>query len=219
MRFGRLLAVRVVGRCERGCKWLCQCDCGRYSEVKASNLKNGNTKSCGCLRGERIRMARRKARVITHKSEFKSEFVAWSHMKERCTSPKNSIYHNYGGRGITVCDRWLRSFENFLADVGPKPTAVHTLGRINNNGNYEPTNVRWETKLQQANNRRTNVFLTHDSETLTVAEWSRKTGLTRACIECRIRAGWSHSKAITTPVQYRGRMSSDQPVSEPASLK
>lgn len=127
---------------------LYQCYCGNEFVSRNKDVKSGNTTSCGCYRLSRILKA-----VVTHNKSKSSEFQTWANMIQRCYNKKIPNYYNYGGRGITVCDRWLNSFENFYADVGAKPPNT-SIDRINNDGNYEPTNCKWSTKKEQANNRR-----------------------------------------------------------------
>lgn len=126
-----------------------------------------------------------------------STYAVWRSMLARCMNPKAKDYPRYGGRGITVCERW-RTFENFLADMGERPAGL-TLEREDGSRGYEPRNCKWATPTEQARNRRTNVMVTHNGVVATVAEWAERTGLERKTIEYRIRAGWDHSKAVTTP--------------------
>jgi hypothetical protein len=117
------------------------------------------------------------------------EYRAWSAMKLRCANPNNEQYHNYGGRGITVCDRWRQSFAAFLVDMGPRPSPRHSIDRIDNNGNYEPGNCRWATSREQNRNRRNNIVLTHDGRTMCLADWARELGVPRGTLLARYRDG------------------------------
>lgn len=152
-RFGRLVAVRRPTNARA--QWECVCDCGQTKLVRGGSLRRGLTRSCGCLHNEEL-----SARTITHgearKEEKSPEYRAWRGMKQRCSSnPDGKDYKHYAGRGIRVCDRWLNNYENFLADVGRKPSLKHSLDRYpDNDGNYEPGNVRWATASQQASNTR-----------------------------------------------------------------
>lgn len=155
-RFGRLLAVENTRKKKRTQVIIkCKCDCGNIIETYHNHLKNGNTKSCGCLQKEAIRdiafihgHARPKKKTPT--------YITWKAMRNRCYYPKIHNYNSYGGRGIIVCERWKNSFENFLEDMGERPEGT-TLDRINPNGNYEPSNCRWATNEEQSKNKRKNM--------------------------------------------------------------
>lgn len=135
--------------------------------------------------------------------ERSTEYIIWQGLKRRCLNPKLREYPNYGGRGIQVCQRWLDGFENFLADVGRRPSPKHSLDRIDGDGNYEPGNVRWATANVQQRNRRNNRLLTLDGVTRCATEWAEIFGIGQSLIGQRLRKGWSDERTLTTPVVQR----------------
>ncbi len=134
--------------------WRCRCDCGTETVVRSTQLTQGKTRSCGCL----LRRSRHKATNLQHgdarPGRQAPEYLAWIAMRVRCTNPKAQAWRRYGGRGIQVCERWMWSYEAFLADVGRRPSPKHSIDRIDNDGHYEPGNVRWATRSQQNANQR-----------------------------------------------------------------
>lgn len=143
--------------------------------------------------------------MATYRMRQSSEYIAWAHMKKRCFNPNDKDYSNYGGRGITVCDRWL-SFENFFADMGSRPSPKHSLDRINNNDDYCYENCKWSTSKEQNNNRRSNRFITINSKTLTIAQWERKQNFNEGVIKRRLSRRWSEYDAVMIPVHTDKRI-------------
>lgn len=198
--FGRLTVLcRVLSSTGGATKWQCQCSCGEITLVTAGNLQRPNgTRSCGCLQKES-----QSKRATTHGLSRSPTYSAWMQMVRRCTDPSRSYWPNYGGRGIKLYEPWLK-FENFLADMGLRPSLKHTIDRHpDNNGNYEPGNVRWATYTEQGRNRRTNKFLTYDGKTACISEWAEITGLSKTVIRERLLRGWTVEAALTTPARFK----------------
>jgi hypothetical protein len=153
-KFNRLIVVNLQPTPKgKPLKWECLCDCGNTVITRGSSLKNNHTRSCGCYNKERVSETVIKNKT-THGMVSSSEYSIWSNMKQRCTNLLNTRYSDYGGRGITVCDRWKDSFENFYEDMGPKPSPGHSIDRIDVNGNYELINCKWSTVTEQNRNQR-----------------------------------------------------------------
>ena len=186
-KFGRLTVIKVVSKNKhRQYKWECQCDCGNISKVISSQLRNGHTKSCGCLH---------KDKITTHDKWQIPEYNVWASIKNRCLNKKDIAYRNWGGRGITVCYRWLK-FENFFEDMGKRPKGLQ-IDRINNDGNYCKENCKWSTIKQQARNRRTNRIITYKGEKKCLAEWAEEFGIKYTNLQKRLKNGWSIERAFT----------------------
>ena len=191
-RFGRLLVISEADRDkQQRVKWLCRCDCGVEKVVQGRDLRRGKTKSCGCLNREVSA-----ERNTTHGLCRTPDYQAWCAAKWRCTNPNNKHYANYGGRGIEFK---FPDFETFLDHIGPKPSKAHSLDRIDNNGHYEPGNIRWALIKAQARNKRSNHMISYQGETLCIAEWAEKLGFKRTLIFCRLYKGWSVEKTLETP--------------------
>jgi hypothetical protein len=167
--------------------WNCKCDCGGAKTVNGKVLRNGKSKSCGCYR-EDIKKTHGMYQTPIHR--------VWSNMIQRCHNPKNTAYHNYGARGIKVCDRWRNSFEAFYQDVGDVPFEGAQLDRVNNDLDYSPSNFKWVTREENLNNTRINRTITHDGETLTLMQWHRKTGIPYSTLRQRLNSGWETSKIL-----------------------
>lgn len=204
MRFGRLVALKLAPKKGKDRMWECACDCGSIAIIRGASLSKGATKSCGCYRKEVTTK-----RNTTHGSSKSHLYSTWCDMKRRCVNPSNKRWGQYGGRGISVCDRWNHSFENFVEDMGYPPFEKAQLDRIDNNGNYEPGNTRWVTQLQNIRNRSITVKATHNGETLPISVWAERAGISYPSIRNRLRRGWSLDRILTTPTvehcRNRGR--------------
>lgn len=205
IRFGKVVVVERAGSTSAGqATWKCQCDCGIEKAIRGADLRNGHTTSCGCY-GQMIRSAAGVKARNGHGMSRKPIYAVWSAMKERCQNTHHRYYKDYGGRGIKVCERWEK-FENFFADMGDVPTGL-TLDRYpNNNGNYDPTNCRWSTWEQQQNNRRDTIKIKFDGETLSVAQWARRIGISAAGLRYRLSNDWPMAMALTFPPEMNRKI-------------
>lgn len=179
-----------------GLKWVCRCECGNECVVAGGHLRFGQTKSCGCLKHEHSVEMGRSGR--THGLTDSGTYTSWVAMKSRCTNPTNPSYPDYGARGISVCDAWRNSFDQFLADMGKRPEGT-SIDRINTDGNYEPGNCHWASLVEQANNKKSNVRFEIDGESMTMAEACRCYGASYMLVCRRIRNGVPPHIALTTP--------------------
>lgn len=164
--------------------WLCRCECGGERVVRVQRLTSGEAQSCGCAGDKPHGSYARHGKTRTR------EYNIWVGMKQRCTNPANPRYAEWGGRGIQICERWLNSFENFLADMGPCPERF-SIDRINNNGNYEPPNCRWASGSEQQLNNRGTRKETAFGKTLSLVEWAREIGVDPSTISRALRRGES----------------------------
>lgn len=177
--------------------WICRCDCGNTVTVRNDHLRFGSTFSCGCYRikacGDRMRR---------HGMSFTPTHVTWASMWNRCTNPNADSYDRYGGAGITICDRW-KVFKNFLEDMGARPKGK-TIDRYPDPaGNYEPTNCRWATHLEQSRNRKNTIWLTVGGINKRLVEHAEDRGMSAFTIYERLAAGMSPEEALTKPVRKR----------------
>jgi hypothetical protein len=203
-KFNRLFVEGFIGRHSiRGGKrrtyWRCICDCGNVIKADSSSIKNGQTKSCGCYNLERTGNINR-----SHSLTKTPEYMAWINIKTRCHNIKNKNYPRYGGRGITVCDRWKDSFENFFVDMGKRPSTKHSIERRDNSKGYSPDNCSWETQKIQNNNKRNVRKITFNGQSLTASGWAEVFGISRKNILNRISIGWCVYCAFTVTVKNRG---------------
>jgi hypothetical protein len=171
-----------------------QCDCGALTRVTLNNLRSGHTASCGCLRSEVG------DKIATHgharKSGVNRTYAIYRDMRTRCENPKYREFHLYGGRGITVCERWKNGYEFFLADMGERPTGM-SLERKRVNEGYSPDNCKWATDEEQANNKRNNVFIEFEGRRMTIAQWSRELGLKAGTVYFRHSKGWPPERILS----------------------
>lgn len=204
--FGRWIVLEQVARPGRKTgRWFrCLCDCGQEGIVRGDQLRNGTSRSCGCLSSEIHADLARRLR-LTHGGRKSPEYQVWIQMLQRCKNPRNRNYKNYGGRGITVCERW-RDFSAFMEDMGSRPHAGLTIERKDNNRGYTAENCIWGTREEQANNSRHNRLITFNNQTLTVSQWAALLGMKSTVIINRLRIGWPEELALTTPIRAGNRL-------------
>lgn len=201
MVFGRLTVLSISQR-KPDIIWKCKCECGNIVDVKGEYLRNGDTKSCGCLKTDKLHQ-----RNLKHGLSRKSRlYNVWKGMRERCNNQNSESYARYGGRGITVCDEWndYYAFYKWSMNHGfdeSLPASYCTIDRIDNNAGYSPDNCRWTTQKEQARNRSTNHLLTMDGDSKTIVEWSESTGIPERIIANRVNVcGWDEISALTIGV-------------------
>lgn len=198
-RFGRAVFLEDMGSDPaKGRMWKCECDCGTVFTARSRFLRSGKTQSCGCLMRDRV-----SERFTTHGMYLSNEYIVWAAAKQRCTNPKSPIFHHYGGRGITMCDRWLESFPAFFADMGPRPSPKHTIERRDNESGYCPENCVWATMSEQMSNTRRTRILDYDGKQLPLCEWAEIMGIDPMNLRSRLQSGWSVERALTTPVKTK----------------
>ena len=196
-RYGMLKVLKSSARTNSGrLQFECLCDCGNTTIAESSNIERGRTSSCGCYRTQsRYR----------HNMVNSSEYQSWCALRVRCYNKKSDHYKDYGGRGIKVCDSWLESFNNFFDDMGYKPNRRYSIDRINNDGDYTPSNCRWAKKKIQARNKRNNHILSYNGESHPITEWEEKLGFKQGTVKSRIYYGWDIERALTEPVRKTKR--------------
>jgi hypothetical protein len=201
-KFGRLEVKALSDHRAKNNKilWHCVCDCGNETDVLAASLKRMTSQSCGCLRKEMLSQSK-----TTHGKSASREMRSYSQMKQRCCNKENKDYAFWGGKGVTICDQWLDSFENFLKDMGERP-ANTTLDRKNNDGNYEPNNCRWATQTEQNRNRSNSKNITINNETKPLYVFADLFGVARTAVSQRINQyGWTIAMALLIPTKQRNQ--------------
>lgn len=194
-KFGRWTVCKHVGNG----RWECKCECDESAVVRGSHLKDGTSRSCGCLKLELTAERMRKS-MTTHGMYGAPEYKIWAQMRARCTNPEHPSWRYYGGRGVRVCAAWEK-FENFIHDMGRRPSDRHSIDRTDNGLLYSKETCRWATRSEQANNTRRNVRIAYQGRTKTLTEWARTFGVNRELVRGRLRLGWNIEEAI------RGRLS------------
>lgn len=207
--YGRLRVVRRVGSLRNKSLWRCECSCGQSIDVDSNSLREGHTRSCGCLKRE-VSSAEMRARATKHGASSYGkrtrEYRAWCRMIQRCTDPNFSGFIRYGTRGIAVSPKWRHDFLAFLRHVGPSPGPKYTIDRIKNAQGYVPGNVRWTTNLEQQRNRSNNHLVTIRGVTAPLIVWSERYRIRKDTLRVRlVKLGWTPERAIDQPVRPRAR--------------
>jgi len=194
-RFCRLLVISTAGKSKGGkIMWMCKCDCGEIKPIAGHHLRSGATKSCGCLDREKAI-----ERFTTHGEAHKTrEWQTWVNIRNRCYNKNNISYPNYGARGITVCDRWLESYENFLDDMGRCPGGC-TIDRIDNDKGYSPSNCKWSTRAEQMRNTRRNVWVEFKGKRMVQKDFANLIGAKQNSLQAYLK-----THTINEAAQYYG---------------
>lgn len=201
-RFGRLVVIaRSEEKNHRGrTVWRCVCDCGGEKACEGQHLVRGSIASCGCLADESRH--RRPSPNRKHGLTHTTMWTIWKDMVRRCYDETDPAFSHYGGRGITVCERWRHDVAAFAGDMGARPPGM-MIERVDNDRGYELGNCIWADAITQQNNRRNNHRITHAGRTLTVAQWAREVGMQASTLIKRIEGGWPFERAISQPVRPR----------------
>lgn len=192
-KFGRLTVIAVGELKGHSRMMICECECGVVKPVNKHNLRIGDSASCGCLQKDMIAFKSANAVQKLHPVEYNT----WVKIKARCLNPKDKCYFRYGGKGITMCERWVESFHNFLIDMGKRPADKCSIDRIDNNGNYTPENCRWADMTEQCRNRSVSVYLEHNGQRLTLKEWEPIVGVKYKTLHFRYKKGWPTEKILS----------------------
>jgi hypothetical protein len=207
--FGRLTVISYHGKRKKSTCWLCRCLCGKSKVVQASNLVQGTSQSCGCLRAEMMAESKT-VHGYARVGKRHPMYNIWVDIRRRCYTKSSSQYRHWGGKGVRMCDRWLNGedgltgFECFLADMGERPSLLHSVDRYpDKTGNYEKSNCRWATDQEQNNNRANNRIVEYDGRSMTLQQAIRLCGLKEHTVRDRLRMGWTAERALTQPVLKR----------------
>lgn len=204
-RFGNLTVLRQSANMNKKTAWECLCDCGNVVTVTTSNLTCNRIKSCGCMKKELLIK-----RNSTHNQRNTHLYEVWKSIKQRCKNPQSYAYKNYGGRGITICKEWNNDFKAFsdwsyangyTTENRTSEKTKLTIDRINNDGNYEPSNCRWVTRSHQCKNKRNNKVILYHGKSLCLVDWCKELNLHYTTISGRISRGWSIEKSFETPTK------------------
>lgn len=204
-KFGRWTVGDLdTERSGRSSYFWCTCECGTRRSVFGASMTTGVSKSCGCLRDERTAdRNRRSAKHHESGATITPEYRIWKGMKDRCENDRSKDYMRYGGRGIRVCERWRHSYDEFLADMGRRPSQKHSIDRINVHLDYTPGNCRWATSVEQGNNKRNNVILTYLCESMTLSQWARRLDISFSLLHRRYKRGLPTSLVLAPVVKRR----------------
>ena len=195
-RFCRLVVTGDAGISSKVSYSFCTCDCGTHLKVQNKKLKNGHTRSCGCLKLELLI-----ERSTTHGMSELPEYGVWQDIKKRCFNRRHKFWDYYGGRGITICAEWKDSFKTFYADMGKRPFKGAEVDRELNDGDYTPSNCRWVTRIVNMRNTRFNRVIEYDGESRCIAEWAELYNIKAKMLWDRLDAGWEMGKALTVPAK------------------
>ncbi len=200
MQFGRLTVLEFSHKRNRKTFWKCQCECGNIRTVYRGNLTSGNSRSCGCLMLDLVSTHGHTSR----KKGITPEYQVWAGMKQRCENPKSNFFERYGGRGIKVCKRWMK-FENFIKDMGFRPSKEHSIERKNNDKGYSPSNCQWATSKVQSRNTSRNVWITANGRTQCLNDWAKEIGRNPNTLAMRLKYGMPPEMVVSAEDLYKYR--------------
>lgn len=196
LQFGRWRVISYAGSDGNGnAKWLCECECGSQKDVLRHSLLSGRSTSCGCFNKEVL------SSMKTHGMSKTPIYKLWHSMKTRCTDPKSHRFSRYGARGIKLCKRWMK-FDNFYADMGEMPPGK-SIDRIDNDGDYEPSNCRWADSRTQSRNKLSNKIVTINDEKVCISDAAKMFEINFSTVRGRLRRGWSTADALQTPINQK----------------